>query len=161
MVAASTSGSGGPNIPVVDDVTMWLWLAKFLIIAEPSSTIGKNGGSPSAGGGPSFRSSDIKNPPVRALETIMTVIDAAADFHQLQDCWFPQFLNLLEQQAKAWIDTQVFDAAPLPTLRSYERNRGRSTLHPEPPRLDRDAAPVSIQTRRVWTMCTRPVYMAI
>ncbi|MDQ6702829.1 MAG: hypothetical protein M3Z96_06835 [Pseudomonadota bacterium] len=49
----------------------------------------------------------------------MTVIDAAADFHQLQDCWFPQFLNLAlkqltpqeEQQAKAWVDTHVFDAA--------------------------------------------------
>jgi hypothetical protein len=49
---------------------------------------------------PSFRSSDIKNPPVRALETIMTVIDAAADFHQLQDCWFPQFLNLARAAGK-------------------------------------------------------------
>jgi hypothetical protein len=52
-------------------------------------------------------------------ETRMTVIDAAADFHQLQDCWFPQVLNLAlnqltpheVQQAIAWIDTHVFDAA--------------------------------------------------
>jgi hypothetical protein len=49
----------------------------------------------------------------------MTVIDAAADFALLQDCWFPQVLNLAlrqltareTQQAIQWIDTYVFDAA--------------------------------------------------
>jgi hypothetical protein len=49
----------------------------------------------------------------------MAVIDAAADFNQLQDCWFPRFLDLALRQltpqevqdAIAWINTHVFDAA--------------------------------------------------
>jgi hypothetical protein len=49
----------------------------------------------------------------------MAVLDAATDFTQLQDCWFPQVLNLglaqltpqEVQQAIAWINAHVFDAA--------------------------------------------------
>jgi len=49
----------------------------------------------------------------------MTVIDAAADFKQMQDCWFPHVLNLAlrqltppeTQKAIAWINTHVFDVA--------------------------------------------------
>jgi hypothetical protein len=49
----------------------------------------------------------------------MAVIDAATDFNQLQDCWFPQVLNIAlplltpheVQQAIEWINTNVFDAA--------------------------------------------------
>lgn len=56
----------------------------------------------------------------------MAVIDAAADFRQLQDCWFPQVLNpawrlLIAQErrdAENWINANVFDAAlALPTGR--------------------------------------------
>ncbi|MGH7088513.1 MAG: hypothetical protein ACREFQ_06395 [Stellaceae bacterium] len=54
----------------------------------------------------------------------MAIIDVAANFAILQDCWFPHALNLAlqqlsaqeRQQAIAWINTQVFDAAlALPT----------------------------------------------
>ncbi len=56
----------------------------------------------------------------------MAVIDAAADFALLQDCWFPQALNLAMQQltqqegrqAETWINSHIFDAArALPTGR--------------------------------------------
>jgi hypothetical protein len=49
----------------------------------------------------------------------MAVFDAAADFNQLQDCWFPQFLDLAldqltpqeVQSAIDWINVHIFDAA--------------------------------------------------
>jgi hypothetical protein len=56
----------------------------------------------------------------------MAVLDTAADFQQLRDCWFPHVLNLAlaqltpteVQQANAWVNAHVFDAALAePTLR--------------------------------------------
>lgn len=49
----------------------------------------------------------------------MSVIDAAADFTQLQNCWFPDVVNRALsqltpqelQQAEDWIEKYVFDAA--------------------------------------------------
>lgn len=49
----------------------------------------------------------------------MAVIDAAADFALLQDCWFPQVLDLAlrqlssqeQAQAAQWINSYIFDAA--------------------------------------------------
>ena len=49
----------------------------------------------------------------------MTIIDAAADFKQMQDCWFPHVLNLAlrqltppeTQKAIAWINTHAFGVA--------------------------------------------------
>jgi len=49
----------------------------------------------------------------------MAVIDAAGDFNQLRDCWFPGVLDLALRQLTsqevqneiAWINTHIFDAA--------------------------------------------------
>lgn len=71
----------------------------------------------------------------------MSVIDAAADFLQLQDCWFPQALNLAQQQLKpqewqqitAWINTHVFDAAlAQPTARMNVTEALRRSIQNNP-----------------------------
>ena len=83
----------------------------------------------------------------------MAVIDAAADFTQLQDCWFPQVLNLAlkqltpqeVQQAIAWINTNVFDAAlaqPKGRMNVTEAVRRFIPNHPD---WDRNGAPTSIR----------------
>jgi hypothetical protein len=72
----------------------------------------------------------------------MSVIDVVGNFNELQDCWFRDVLdNALkevtpkeQQDAIAWVNTNVFDAAKAAEgCRSFESDRSPSTLCPEPP----------------------------